>query len=380
MVADTLSTAMVNRLSELVHIESPSGDADGIDKMLATLTTTHEELGGRVERIAADPTDHLVIHYGEPAEKTLTLVGHADTVWDRGTLASTVPWRVDGDTVAGPGAFDMKSGLVIIETAIRRLRDAGSTIRPTTVVITSDEEIGSATSTPLIEQLAAHTALALGFESPHPDGAFKVGRRGSTRVELHVTGKEAHAALDPDSGVSAIDELVDQLIRVRTMIADVQAANPDAVLCNPGIITGGTRANVIPGEASVIIGLRFTSPEVERDVLQRFAALTPVRPGASVRTTVLSNRPTWQPHPADAQALDAIRAIASGVGIHADGRPAAGAADTNQIGALGVPTLDGFGPRGGGAHAISEHISVASFVERAQLLTAILDASTPLAC
>lgn len=364
---------MIARLQELVHIESPSGGQPGLDAMMQTLSARHEQLGGQVSVISAEPTNHLLVSYApDDATPAVLLVGHADTVWDLGTLSTTVPWRREGDTIAGPGAFDMKSGLVIMETALWALQQAGLEHRPVRIIITSDEEVGSASSSPVIAKLAPTTELALGFESPHPDGAFKIGRRGSTRLQIEVIGKEAHAALDPDSGISAIDELVDQLVAVRTIIDHVSTQFPGAVLCNVGAISGGARANVIPGEAKALIGLRFTSADVEKLTLEALQALKPIRKGAQLTTRILTSRPTWQAHAADHEALSQLELAAAAAGLTIAGRPAAGAADTNLLGSLGVPTIDGLGPTGGGAHAVTEHISIDSFVERAILLANFL--------
>ena len=206
----------------------------------------------------------------------------------------------------------------------------------------------------------------LGLESPHPDGALKSARKGSTRILLRVRGREAHAALDPDKGVSAIDELLDQ-------VAAVRAAVPDdgATLFNVGRIAGGRRANVIAGEASAEIGLRFTSAEAERQVLDALRGARAHRTGAVVETEVLSTRPTW-PERAEIPLLDSVARIGARLGQRVTGRPAAGAGDTNLPGSLGLPTLDGLGPRGRGAHAPDEAVEVAGLAERAALLAAIM--------
>jgi glutamate carboxypeptidase len=179
----------------------------------------------------------------------------------------------------------------------------------------------------------------------------------------------AHAALDPEFGVSAIDELVDQLLRIREFIA---APELQPVLCNVGTVTGGTRANVVPDAASAEIGLRFVDAESERRVLDWLFAREPVRAGATVTAVRLSHRPAWQPSTADEELLEQVRAAASATGKRIDARPAAGAGDTNLIGSLGTPTLDGFGPAGGGAHAVDEHVRIDSFGERIELLTALI--------
>ena len=358
------------RLEELVRLESPSMDREASRSIADSLAAGFRAAGARVERREFAGGCHLVAEVpgsGEP----LLLVGHSDTVWPRGTLDGEVPWRADGTVVAGPGVYDMKSGLVIIEAALRRVDPAQR--RRLRILVTADEEVGSPDGSALVREAVRGVRGALGFEPPHPDGALKIGRRGSTRVRLAVTGVAAHAALDPDRGVSAIEELIDQLGAIRRTVEQVSAAGPP-VLCNIGTIRGGTRTNVVPDAAESLIGLRFLDSASEAEVLGSLDALTPVRAGATVSATRLSMRPAWSPHPGDRRLLEEVAARARGLGVECSARPAAGAGDLNLVGALGIPALDGFGPRGGGAHAVTEHIQVASLAERIDLLEAIVRA------
>lgn len=350
------------RLREYCLAESPSGDEAALARCAALIEAGHREAGGRVTR-----TDgHLVTRFGPTAGPHLLLVGHYDTVWPVGRLAS-MPYTDDGTTIAGPGTFDMKSGLVAVEMAVRALAAVGAApIRPVRLVAVCDEEVGSPRGRTLIERHLDGAEAVLGLESPHPDGALKCARRGSTRILLSVRGREAHAALDPDKGVSAIDELLDQLAAVRAAVP-----GDGTTLFNIGRIEGGRRANVIAGEASAEIGLRFTSREAERQVLAALEGARPYRAGAAVEAKVLSSRPTW-PERARVPLLDSVARIGARLGQHVTGRPAAGAGDTNLPGSLGLPTLDGLGPRGRGAHAPDEAIEVAALAERAALLAAIM--------
>jgi glutamate carboxypeptidase len=352
------------RLRDYALAESPSGDADALDRCAALIAAGQREAGGRVSR-----TDgHLVTVFGPEEGPHLLLVGHYDTVWPVGRLA-TMPYTDDGTTVAGPGTLDMKSGLVAVEMAFRALAAVGAApARQVRLVTVCDEEVGSPSGRTVIEKHLDGAVAVLGLESPHPDGALKTARRGSTRILLSVQGREAHAALDPGKGISAIDELIDQ-------VAAVRAAVPDdgSTLFNVGRVEGGTRANVVAGSASAEIGLRFTSAAAERQVLDALAGATPRRPGAVVSATVLSTRPTW-PERADDPLLAEVARIGAGLGQQITGRPAAGAGDTNLPGSLGLPTLDGLGPRGRGAHAAEESIDLASLPERAALLAGVIAA------
>jgi glutamate carboxypeptidase len=361
---------MLERLEELVRIESPSRDVGASRRVTALLDRWFTAIGLNPRRIESASGVHLVLDDpGDAIGDPILLIGHSDTVWPAGTLAGELPWRRDGGVLRGPGVLDMKSGLVIIREVLERLQ--GRPHRPVRVVITCDEESGSPTGTEVCTEAARGVAAAIGFESPHPDGALKVGRRGSTRLRLAVRGRAAHAALDPEAGVSAIDELVDQLLWVREVVA--QASRTTPVLCNAGTITGGTRANVVPDLAEAEIGLRFIDQDSENDVLARLSSPTPRNPRAVVTTTIITRRPAWAAKDADRELMARIAAAGAALGQHIEGRPAAGAGDANLLGGpLGVPTVDGFGPMGGGAHAVSEHVLIPSIAERADLLEQIL--------
>ena len=350
------------RLREYALAESPSGDAAALDRCAELISAGQREAGGRVSR-----TDgHLVTEFGPEEGPHLLLVGHYDTVWPVGRLA-TMPYTDDGTTVAGPGTLDMKSGLVAVEMALRALASVGSApVRQVRLVTVRDEEVGSPSGRTVIEKHLEGALAVLGLESPHPDGALKTARRGSTRILLTVQGREAHAALDPDKGISAIDELFDQVAAVRATVPD-----DGETLFNVGRIEGGSRANVIAGSASAEIGLRFTSPAAERRVLDALTGATPFRAGAVVSAKILSTRPTW-PERRDDPLLATVASIGARLGQQITGRPAAGAGDTNLPGSLGLPTLDGLGPRGRGAHAAEESIDLANLPERAALLAGIM--------
>ncbi|QAY74951.1 M20/M25/M40 family metallo-hydrolase [Agromyces protaetiae] len=362
---------LVERLRLAVALESPTGDARAIAALGAHLTERFTRLGAAVSVEPHETGPNLAFAFpgtaGRESEAPVLFLAHADTVWPVGTLASTMPWRDDDGIVAGPGAFDMKGGIIAFEGALELLAESGAAHRPLTLLLVADEEIGSPSSRALVESHGRCAVAVLGLESPHADGALKTARLGSTRVRLTVVGRESHAALDPDGGVSAIEELVDQLLRVR----EIAAAHP-TVLCNVGTIAGGGRTNVVAGRAHADIGFRFPDASTERAVLDALAALAPVRSGGELSVEVLSSRPAWGVDARHDALTAEIAAAAATVGQAVDGRPATGAADTNLTGALGVPTVDGLGPRGAGAHAVHEHVVAASLAERAELIAALL--------
>jgi glutamate carboxypeptidase len=359
--------AMRDRLREYVECETPTGDEAALDALADRLAARYRALGGDVSRSG----NHVVVHFpgrGERAgEAPLLFLGHHDTVHPVGHLAGPMPWRERDGIIHGPGVFDMKGGLVVLETAYAVVEELELSHRPVHLVVVADEEIGSPSARDLITAEADGVAAAFGLEPPHRDGALKTARRGSTRVRIAVTGRESHAGLDPQAGVSAIDELVDQLLALRQIVAQ-----HNDVLCNVGTIAGGGRTNVVPGEASADVGLRFAGAGGERAVLDRIGALTAVRAGATVRVEVMSSRPAWGPSEQGDALLAAVRRAARSVGQEVTGAPASGAADTNQTGWLGVPSLDGLGPIGQGAHALHEQIVAASLPDRATLVAAII--------
>ncbi|GAA2760489.1 M20/M25/M40 family metallo-hydrolase [Actinopolymorpha rutila] len=382
--ARELEPRMRERLSAYVHHETPTGDADALNRLGEVLGGHYAELGATVTAVPCDTGDHLLATWpagdadgdaagtdgtaGSKAERPhVVVLGHHDTVWPVGRLAEQMPYVDDGTLIRGPGVFDMKGGLVAFETAIAVLRDCDvPPAQPVRLVVTADEEIGTPTGRALVERELTGAAAALGLEPPHPKGGLKTGRHGSTRVRLEVTGVEAHAALDRTRGVSAIDELVDQLVRLRGV-----AAAEEHVLYNVGTVHGGSRTNVTAGKAGAELGFRFGDAEVERRVLDQLTRLEPVRENAGVQARILTSRPAWA-GAGNEDLFAAVVAAGERVGQQVRGSHALGAADTNFAGAAGVPALDGFGPRGRGAHAVHEEIVAESLVERAALIASVL--------
>ncbi|BCJ46207.1 peptidase M20 [Actinoplanes ianthinogenes] len=359
-----MSSTAVAALHRYTHVESPTGDPRALAELAELLESDAAAAGFGTARETHPTGDHLIwtLPAREVVGAPILFLTHYDTVWPVGTLAS-MPWTVDGDAIRGPGVYDTKAGIAALLAAVAAVDGPHPEIR---VVVVADEEIGSPTATGLVESEARRASVVLGLEPPHPGGDLKTGRRGSTRGRITVTGVEAHAALDPLAGVNAIDELVDQLLRVR----EIGAGRP--VLVNTGTIAGGGRTNVVAGRAHADLGLRFADPEDERVVLGDLAALRPIRPRATVDLRLLSHRPTWQPSAAGDELLARIAAVAAGIGQTLGGGPADGAADTNTTGALGRPTVDGLAPPGGGAHARTEWVSLSGIAERVALLTALL--------
>ncbi|MEU6324293.1 M20/M25/M40 family metallo-hydrolase [Streptomyces sp. NPDC047009] len=379
-LARTFGDTVLERWERLVALETPSGDADRAAVFGKELAAGLAATADRVEQPPGPGGDHLVAYWdgletegdagdGPAAGHTL-LVAHSDTVFPAGTVARR-PFTLaeDGDTVTGPGVFDMKGSLVAVELAMDLLSRTGATPgRPVRLVVVNDEEIGSPDGSRLVARHAEGAHAVLGLEPPLPGGALKIGRRGVARVRLSVRGVSAHAGLDAALGVSAIDELVDQLAGLRATAASL----PDAAL-NVGTISGGTRANVVADHAEAEIGLRYATSETERALLSALLEPTPVRERAALTAETLSHRPAWAMDPANPLAAE-LTTLAAALGLDLPLGSSGGAGDTNLTGALGIPTVDGLGPAGAGAHGEDEHASLASLLERAALLAAFLDA------
>jgi glutamate carboxypeptidase len=362
----------VRRLELLVGLESPSGDAARLRALAGVLADELTELGATVDTVPGPAGNHLRASLGGPAAsgRNVVVVGHFDTVWPAGTLERR-PFRVDAGIAHGPGTVDMKGALVALELALRLMRELRLPFaHPVQAVLVCDEEVSSPDGRGPVLAAAAEAAAVLGLEPPHPGGDLKNGRRGVARIRLEVEGRESHAGLAAADGVSAIDELVDQLLHLRHALTGV-----DGVSCNVGHITGGTRANVVAGQARAELGLRFGTTAGQEFVLSSLAALAPVRARAAVRATVLSSRPAWTPDPGS-WIVAFVREQAARLGEQIGARPAGGAGDTNFTGASGVPTVDGLGPNGRGAHSADEHVQIESILRRAELLALLF--STPL--
>lgn len=367
--ADRLQPLALARLEELVTAESPTGDPIRLGRINEQLQAAFTEAGARVDRVPGSVADHLVCEWSgtglEPSAGHVLFVGHSDTVFSAGTLASR-PFTVAGDTVTGPGVFDMKGGLVALELAMRLVASDSRLRRPVRLVVVNDEEDGSPDGQRVIAEHTTGAACAIGLEPPLPGGALKVGRRGVARYRVRVQGIEAHAGLDAKDGVSAIDELVDQLTSLRSALPD----SPDLAV-NVGEIDGGTRANVIAAQASALLGVRFATAEAESTIVAALNGLAARRSGATVTSAVLSRRPAW-PAAEDNPVVAQLRTIAAAMGYELGVGVSGGAGDTNAIGAAGIPTVDGLGPEGGGAHAATEWASISSLLSRAVLLATYL--------
>jgi glutamate carboxypeptidase len=355
--------AMLDQLARLVKAESGSTDLDGI----AACARIIEEMGlqatGKApERVETEGRVHLVWRFG-PSQRppTVLLVGHFDTVWTKGTLQRW-PFEVTGDRATGPGAFDMKAGIVQMFHALQQVGCPDGV----TCVLTSDEELGSQTSRSLVERLAEGAAAALILE-PSIEGGLKVARKGTSMYEIAVEGRAAHAGLEPEKGANATVELAHQILAVESL-----ARADQGTTVTPTVVTGGTTTNTVPENASVQIDVRAETRAEQERVDSEIRSRVRSVEGTRLVVTGGPNRPPFS-RDASATLFELAQKAAGELGLPAlTGEAVGGGSDGNFTAGIGVATLDGLGAVGGKAHAEGEWVDIPSMAERAALLSQLL--------
>jgi glutamate carboxypeptidase len=358
---------------QLVEVESPSDNKQAVDGLGELLAGRFEALGGHA-KFHRTPNfgDHLQVDFpGKNSGKPILLLGHLDTVYPLGTLAN-IPCRVSGQKLFGPGSFDMKSGIAIILHAIEALRiwHEDQLPRPVTVLLVSDEEVGSDSSRHITENLAKKSEAVLVLEPSYgPKGAVKTARKGVGEYILKVTGKAAHSGLDFEKGESAIVELARQIIEISKLV-DLKRG----ITLNAGTVQGGTRSNVIPAEASTVLDVRVARLKDAAVIDRRLRSLKPFNRKCKLQITGGVNRPPMERTLKGAALYTKAREVAKQLGWKLDEAAVGGGSDGNFTAALGIPTLDGLGGVGDGAHATHESISIAELPRRTALLAGLIDA------
>ena len=362
--------AMAALLRDLALLESPSLDAASQAPVFARLAAELEASGLRTRRLPGNQSGGQLWavrkgrRRGAPAQ---LLLGHCDTVWPTGTLAS-MPAEIRDGCLTGPGVYDMKAGLVQGIFALRALRDLGlePEVEPA-FFINSDEEIGSAESLPRIERLARHVRRVFVLEpSLGPEGKLKTRRKGSLRFSIRIHGRAAHSGLDPEKGASAILELA-RVIQTLYALAD-----PDReITINVGVVSGGLRANVVAPEARAELDVRVLTWEDAVRLEKIIHGLTPSTPGTSLEVLGGIDRPPLEATPGNRVLWEAARRRAAELGILLGEGTAGGASDGSLTSRIG-PTLDGLGAVGDGAHAVHEYVVLDHMPERAALLASLL--------
>lgn len=363
--------AMLATLRELVECESPSQNKAAVDRLGEVLAQKFAAIGGRTQfHRSLKFGNHLQVNFPgrDAGRKPILLLGHFDTVWDVGTL-KPMPFKIDGEKALGPGIFDMKGGIVMMLEAIRAVRELrGALPRPVTVLLNTDEEVGSDSSRPITEGLAKQSEAVLVLEPAGPGGAAKTARKGVGDYTLRVTGVSSHAGLDFEKGQSAIVELSRQIVAM-TRFVDLKRG----ITVNPGLIRGGTRTNVVAAEAEVDVDVRIGKIADAEVVDRKFHGLRAFNKKCRLEVGGGINRPPLEKTKASGALYDLARGLAGEIGWKLREVAVGGGSDGNFTAGLGIPTLDGLGAAGDGAHARHEHILLAELPRKTALIAALLE-------
>ncbi|NJL56412.1 M20 family metallopeptidase [bacterium] len=363
--------AMVDLLTELVNYETPTRDKAHVDKLGAFMEAQFKALGATtITRYPQSEVGDMLLaqwHPQAPGKPILFLI-HIDTVWPLGTLAQR-PVTINEDGVLfGPGAVDMKGGITNVLAALRGLVERNELPeRPISVLMTSDEEIGSVYSIPVIREVAQHAGLVLVMEPATKEGALKTWRKGLATYRVHVEGRASHAGNAPEQGINALVELAQQVMKINAL-NDLKNGTSVSVT----MAQAGSAGNVIPAEAWAHVDTRFLTQQAMDRVTAALDSLQPHVPGAKVHVEPLHSRGPMEHNDQMKATYAQCKAIGESYGLTIREDGSGGGSDGNITASMGVPTLDGLGPQGDGLHALHEQVVIRSMSERAALLAGML--------
>ena len=360
---------MVHLLKQLTMLESPTHDKKAVDACAAFVAREFKRIGCKVTTFPQKDIGDLTVAEFAPgrlkdADDEILVLTHVDTVWPVGKIVK-MPFYISGNKLYGPGVLDMKAGVVMLLTALRSLN--GLNVKPRkriTVVVNTAEETGNPAAHDLIRKLARKASLVLCLEPAIPGGALKLERKGRLVVRLDVRGRAAHGG-SPEKGVSAIEELVTQIARLKKL-------RTGETTVNVGLAGGGEKANVVAENAWAVLDIRFWKLTDRDRVLKILREAVPALRGARLKVSVESTTPPMEKTKASEKLFVQAQAIAAGLGLSLKGGKTGGGSDASIAAGMGIPPLDGLGPDGDGIHAEHEHLLLSSFVERTALLTEFL--------
>jgi glutamate carboxypeptidase len=359
--------AMIDMLTELVTIESPSHVKAAVDQMSTRVAELFAENGATIEHHPRETVGDIVLGKwnADASGKPILILAHMDTVHTIGTTIER-PVKLDAEgRLYGPGTIDMKGGLVVALTAIQGLVERDELPNsPIWFLATSDEEIGSLRSRELIEDLAKQSGLVLVLEPPTRDGAMKTSRKGTASYEMIIKGKAAHAGNEPEAGINAVIEFSQQAIDLN-QLNDIRNGTSVSVTT----VSGGTATNVIPALVTARLDVRAPTQKAYDSVHEKIMARSPFMPGAEVEIKRIHVRP---PMERNGELFEQVKLLAKAEGITIREDGAGGGSDGNFTAALGIPTLDGLGPEGTGLHAPNEHVLVKTLPKKAALVAIII--------
>lgn len=359
---------MLRTLEELVTFESPSTDKPNLDKLSFLLKKHFNSMGARVVLIENPLHGNLVDvtfdNSSQKVERPALILCHYDTVWPKGTLKNR-PFVIEGNRAFGPGIFDMKASIVIVEYALRSIINFDMQLaRPVKILITSDEEILSPSSRPTIEKYALQSEYVLAMEPPLPNGELKTARKGTWQFKLIVEGKAAHAGIEPEKGASAIHEMARQITFLNEL-SDMALGTT----VNVGVIKGGVRPNVVAPSAEAEVDVRSWELRETNRLQRAIRDIEPFTSGVSIKINEGFYSP---PMERNLELFSLAKKIGNEIGLDIQEGSVGGGSDANYTAALGVPTLDGLGALGNGAHSDSEYINIDSLPIRANYLISLL--------
>lgn len=357
---------MLGLIEQLVNIDSGSYYKKGVDKVAEILINQFREMGFQIT-IKKNKLygNNVVIQYDENKKTDILIVAHMDTVFPEGTVRER-PFTIKGSRAYGPGVIDMKSSLVTLLYAIKALyQQPNNAYKNITIILNSDEEIGSPTSKKLIEKISRTKKYALIMEPARQDGSIVSARRGGGKYILSVKGKAAHSGVSPEDGKSAIEELAHKIIKLQ-QLNNAQKG----ISINVGMIEGGEAVNVVPSEAKGMIDVRITSREQARYVRKQIEKIcaTPDIKGTNITLKGGINRLPLELNQANKKLLLVVQDVADSIGIELKAVHTGGGSDASFPANLGVATIDGLGPIGGGLHNEDEYLEIHSLTERCFLL------------
>ena len=358
---------MIQWLMDLINTDSPSDNKPALDRLARRLGDRFSSYGAAVELVSnPEGGDHLLARFSGPEArgKPLLLLGHLDTVWGMGE-ARRRPARLEAGKIFGPASFDMRGGTTLMLALAHFLSNGRAALkRPLTLLLDSDEEVGTPTARALIEKEAGDCRAVLVLEPCLPGGALKTARKGVGTFLISASGVAAHAGVDYDKGVSAIQELACQVLELYKL------NNLDlGTTLNPGVIRGGSRSNVIADRAELEVDVRVATQAEGERIMRQIHRLKPRVKGSRLTVQGSIKRPPLERNRQVIQLFQQARGLAAELGIDLQEGSTGGASDGCFTAALGVPTLDGLGPDGEGPHALHEHVLVESLGPRAALLT-----------
>lgn len=359
---DVSVDAMIEDLRTLVEIESPSRDLDALTASAKAVAAVIESrLGGQAILVESEAGPH--VHWSAGGDPKVLILGHHDTVFPLGTLERR-PFMVEDGHATGPGVFDMLGGLVQAVHGLATLDDLSGV----EILMTADEEVGSRSSQALLEERAVACGAVLVLEGAADGGVLKTGRKGCGAFQVSIAGRASHAGLEPAAGVNALIEAAHQVLDIAAL------GRPGlGTTVTPTVASAGTLENVVPAEATVVVDVRVESADEKERIESAFAALAPHLDGAQIAVQGAIRRP---PMPESASASAELLAVAQQLLPGLEGRTVGGGSDGNFTAALGVPTLDGLGAVGGGAHADHEYLVIEAMAERANLVAGLVNAIT----